>query len=273
MTDVENLKNEVFLLRLLVESLVKSKDDVTDTQSKSITALEKIVQNQSMSIISLNKMVEEMQVKLNTSTISKKNEAYYQAILVKKGFGDHVRLNLGITDLTGPNHHIEVKNWKDWIKAYKAVYFFGYPPKSKKLKDVTDFLKSKRVKMFSFHSVDDSIIDHWIDGTEDHLRTFFQETIEKSENNDDFVQITDIKRRYNSWYEKKGLNLKLKDMDNFIEFLERPEIMGPKPKKTTISKKDSKGHVLRTFAGSREHYNVNGWKGWKFVIKKDARND
>ena len=242
----------------MVESLVKSKEE----ESKCFD--------------SLRETVEELKMKLNSSTIPKKNEAYYQQILVNMGYGDHEIYSLGISDITGPDTHIEIKNWKDWIKAsgqldvynfclpkqFNAVYFFGEPPKSKKLKDITTFLKSKRVKMFSFHTIDDSITDHWIDDTEDHLRTFFQETIEKSENNDDFVQISELKRLYDKWFNQKGLNTKLKDLAKFYNFLAFPENLGPKPSKTTISKRDINGNPIFGSNGIRERIHVNGWRGW-----------
>ena len=130
--------------------------------------------------------------KSSNNTTVEKNEAYYQKILVEKGFGNHEVVTLGITDITGPNIHIEIKNWKEWIKAsgqldaynfcspktFQAIYFFGEPPTTKKLVEIIKFLESKYIRMFSFHTIDDSITEHW--AADCQMLDFLQQTMKEN---------------------------------------------------------------------------------------------
>ena len=99
----------------------------------------------------------------------------------------------------------------------------------------------------------------------DHIAAFFEETLEKADAKDEYVQLSDLKRRYNSWYKENGLDPKILDMKKLVEFAEKPDQLGPKPKRTKIYRKDAMGNVVYRPDGSKEVINLDGWKMWKFV--------
>ena len=99
----------------------------------------------------------------------------------------------------------------------------------------------------------------------DHIAAFFEECLEKVDCKEDYVQLSDLKRRYNSWYKENGLDPKVLDMKKLIEYAERPEHFGPKPKRTKVHKKDILGNVIHRADGTKELVNLDGWKMWKFV--------
>ena len=79
------------------------------------------------------------------------------------------------------------------------------------------------------------------------------------------MQLSDIKRRYGSWYQENGLDPKLKDIGKLVEFLEKPENLGPKPGRTTVTRKDQFGKKIVSELGVRERLNISGWRSWRFV--------
>ena len=79
------------------------------------------------------------------------------------------------------------------------------------------------------------------------------------------MQLTEIRKKFSAWYEKNGHDPKLKDLNKLVQFLEKPEILGSRPKRTTINVRDDNGKSVYREDGSRLRVNLDGWRGWKIV--------
>lgn len=79
---------------------------------------------------------------------TRKPEVYYQRILEKHLNGKHKKVDCGITDITTPTMHVEIKEWKKWKEAvgqllsynvcenkpYLRLYLFeSYPSANKQI--------------------------------------------------------------------------------------------------------------------------------------------
>ena len=55
-----------------------------------------------------------------------KCELYYQRILEKRHNGGHLKTLTGVTDITTPTMHIEIKKAKGWVKALRQLLAYNY---------------------------------------------------------------------------------------------------------------------------------------------------
>jgi hypothetical protein len=63
---------------------------------------------------------------------AKKNEDFYQNILEKHFNATHKRLQIGITDITTDDTHIEIKRWCNWRQAFaQLILYNSHDPKEK----------------------------------------------------------------------------------------------------------------------------------------------
>lgn len=99
----------------------------------------------------------------------KKLERYYQNFLAAKlGYGHCPIERVGVTDITTPDAHIEIKKWADYQmvigqlakyqqalpRTKKAVYFFGDEPGNERFGQIVALMKDADVEMYSFDAND-----------------------------------------------------------------------------------------------------------------------
>jgi hypothetical protein len=100
-----------------------------------------------------------------------KLEKYYQLFLEKYLNARHLRLDCGITDITTPEYHVEIKKWSLYkhclgqLEAYKneawrpklyAVFFGKISHKNKEI--AINIFKSKGIGVYEFDNYDNIII-------------------------------------------------------------------------------------------------------------------
>jgi hypothetical protein len=103
------------------------------------------------------------------ATAGRKGEKYYQNILEKSLGARHVYVpEVGFTDLTTGDAHIEIKKWSDYhivqgqLNKYnrviprprKCAYFFGVTPSKKRLAFIADLMKEAGIEMYIFDAND-----------------------------------------------------------------------------------------------------------------------
>lgn len=67
-----------------------------------------------------------MQIRRFYCVASQHKEKYYQQILQKKYGYSHKHLPCGISDITTPNKHIEIKIWKSYKEALGQILSYNY---------------------------------------------------------------------------------------------------------------------------------------------------
>lgn len=93
---VADLKAEVAALRKTVQNLMVREPDVQNAESIIV----------SISVV--------------------RNEEYYQRVLESVLQGTHKKLPCGITDITTPEFHAEIKNWKSWKEAIGQLLCYNH---------------------------------------------------------------------------------------------------------------------------------------------------
>ena len=98
-----------------------------------------------------------------------KSERHYQKLVEEMTGGAHLHIpNVGITDVTTDDSHIEIKHWTNYHtipgqlwKYHKAsprskrvAYLFGSPPPEKRKEDVWAMLQAQGIEMFIFDEND-----------------------------------------------------------------------------------------------------------------------
>jgi hypothetical protein len=100
-----------------------------------------------------------------------KLEQYYQLFLERYLNAKHLRLKCGITDITTPEFHVEIKKWSDYKKVYgqlevyqaqswrSKLYAVFFGKTSQKNKDLAiSIFKEKGIGVYEFDNDDNIII-------------------------------------------------------------------------------------------------------------------
>lgn len=102
----------------------------------------------------------------------RRNEKYYQTLLEGQLGGKHLSIpNVGITDITTEDSHVEIKHWKNYhsvpgqLQKYhmavprkrKCVYLFGKPKSGKRLQQIIHLFALSNIEMYWF-GPDDEIL-------------------------------------------------------------------------------------------------------------------
>lgn len=105
---------------------------------------------------------------------ARKKESYYQAMLSGKLNAGHMRIEgVGVTDITTPEAHIEIKAWARFqgvpgqlakyqqaVKRDKVcVYFFGPEPSGERYEQILALMEVAGIEVFSF-GPDDEVHEH-----------------------------------------------------------------------------------------------------------------
>ena len=120
-------------------------------------------------------IIVDMKKRLEKLEAPAKKEDYYQKLLEPIVGGTHMNLpGVGITDITTPWAHVEIKCWKDYHvvqgqlakyqnalpRDHNIVYFFGPTPTSRKLHEVYTLMTASGIKMYSVDEETDKITCH-----------------------------------------------------------------------------------------------------------------
>ena len=125
----------------------------------------------------VERLKEEIQIVLRTLShyvVSERKEKYYQKVLEDFFGAGHMRIvEIGETDITTEDSHIEIKRWSKFSdvtgqlfryqRAVKkdrlCVYYFGARPSGRKVKEIYELMRAAGIEMYSF-APDDSIVHH-----------------------------------------------------------------------------------------------------------------
>jgi hypothetical protein len=156
-----NLYNELEELKKQVKELKES-----HVTNGSVTANDNKLRGQ------LDALTQELH-KCRIDTLfykNKRNEEFYQKVLELALGGTHMKLHVGITDVTTESLHAEIKLWEDWKAAVGQLmcynnelqrdelrlYCFGkYGQKAKKA--AIENITRSGIKVFEFIDVDDGV--------------------------------------------------------------------------------------------------------------------
>ena len=162
MIAVENRQPVVPIGEQPVESDVIALKSGNEALKIKVELLEASLKSVSMQLAALDASVQEL-------VGTRKDEIYYQELLERELGGKHLHIaGVGITDITTPDAHIEIKRWRQWkealgqLTAYQnavprrlsCVYFFGPRPGLKSLTAIADCMMKAGVEMYSFASND-----------------------------------------------------------------------------------------------------------------------
>jgi len=181
----------------------------------------------------------------------KKAERYYQNLLAAKlGFGHCPISRVGVTDITTPDTHIEIKNWRDYDdvpgqlqkyqKALKrpnqCVYFFGEEPGNERFGQIIELMKDANIEVFSFDSNDHIRKHDIVEPEPDHFDKFAEAHI--VEEDGARLGFLDLRSAFMVWAEKE---------------------------KRTIPQKSKLLHLFTSKLGARYHNQLDGtWlNGWR----------
>jgi hypothetical protein len=136
----------------------------------------------------------ELEVAVNPA---RKNEEHYQKVLESQLAATHLHIpGVGVTDLTTPDSHIEIKRFRDYhvvpgqLAKYnrvvprprKCVYFFGPLPKQQRLVFIADLMAESGIEMYIFDS-DDVPYRHLtasqLDGNASLVRQYVESELER----------------------------------------------------------------------------------------------
>ncbi len=124
-------------------------------------------------LVAVRAEVEALQILFNDRKGQKK-ESYYQKFLERKLNAKRLYLpDVGITDLTTSDAHIEIKNWDRYQqvpgqlatyqqaahRARSVVYFFGAMPRFTRVQQIRRLMKRHQIEMLSI-DVDDHITSY-----------------------------------------------------------------------------------------------------------------
>jgi polyhydroxyalkanoate synthesis regulator phasin len=87
------------------------------------------LQNARNEIDLLKQEIKDLKIK-NSILENKKNECFYQSLLEKYFNASHKVLDIGVTDITTHDTHIEIKRWNTWKEALSQLLLYNdYEPK------------------------------------------------------------------------------------------------------------------------------------------------
>lgn len=103
---------------------------------------------------------------------NRKQESTYQTLLEIHLHGTHKRLNVGITDISTPEFHAEIKEWSCWksvvgqLFAYNIAdpkrelraYFFGKPPSKELIRNIMNVMKSSGIVPYTVDATIDTLV-------------------------------------------------------------------------------------------------------------------
>jgi uncharacterized C2H2 Zn-finger protein len=145
---------------------IKKELDALKKENEDIRALFRELNKPSSSLeIDNHKLLKDNQILRNKllQYQTKRREEFYQVIVENYLGGTHARLNVGVTDVTTPDTHAEVKEWEKWkyalgqLKVYATdsprehlhMYLFGkYKTSSKQT--ALDIIKTHNIRCFEF---------------------------------------------------------------------------------------------------------------------------
>lgn len=165
---------------------------------------------------------------LSRFVVSERKEKYYQAILEETLNAGHLRIeNVGETDITTEDAHIEIKRWRDFDKvigqlrryqmfvkkARLCTYFFGSRPNDTKVRMIEKLLKEAGIEMYSFNA-DDSVkqygkaegpfieckISQQVIPDNDLIESFIEKSVVKTEDAGDRVSQSAMYAAFKKWY-------------------------------------------------------------------------
>jgi len=142
----------------------------------------------------------------------KKAERYYQNLLAAKlGFGHCPISRVGVTDITTPDTHIEIKNWKYFddvpgqlaryqkalARPNQCVYFFGEEPGNERFGQIIELMKDANIEVFSFDAADRIRKHDVVEPEPDHFDKFAETHIVKEDGA--LLQWRDVLTLFRSW--------------------------------------------------------------------------
>lgn len=194
----EHMKNELKIMKNELKLLKKQNEELTDR----LYALE------------------------NEDEVLKKKEAHYQAILERKTGGRHLHIpGVGITDITTPEMHIEIKVWHNYqevvgqLLKYQIAeprpkmyaYMYGDRPNDQKVNMINQLYSKSGIKLCYFADNDiiqelemfvEQIIPHVQPKIPEDLSEFLQAILKKD--NEGIIHIHKIADLYSQFLSQDG---------------------------------------------------------------------
>ncbi len=165
--------------------------------------LEEVVRHQT-------EVIKHIQKQLKQQSLPKRNESYYQHLLETLLGATHMHIpDVGITDITTSDTHVEIKDWKRYhqvpgqLATYQqavprvnsVVYFFGAMPSYNRFISIRSLMTRHNISMYSIDS-DDVITEHpsEVSAVSSELKTFLQEKGVYCEG--DKVLLSDVRKEF-----------------------------------------------------------------------------
>ncbi len=207
-------------------------------------------------LVAVRAEVEALQILFNDRKGQKK-ESYYQKFLERKLNAKRLYLpDVGITDLTTSDAHIEIKNWDRYQqvpgqlatyqqaahRARSVVYFFGAMPRFTRVQQIRRLMKRHQIEMLSI-DVDDHITSYDIlskqkeicplDGWELHIPAAVAKSLEEQK---------EVNCPFDSWFnehliEKPGNQIHIHRFERMYKRALRMGLEGIPLKAMTVENK------------------------------------
>ncbi len=155
-------------------------------------------------------VIKHIQKQLKQQSLPKRNESYYQHLLETLLGATHMHIpDVGITDITTSDTHVEIKDWKRYhqvpgqLATYQqavprvnsVVYFFGAMPSYNRFLSIRSLMTRHNISMYSIDS-DDVITEYpsEVSAVSSELKTFLQEKGVYCEG--DKVLLSDVRKAF-----------------------------------------------------------------------------
>lgn len=217
---------------------------------ESIKVLEELVSKQQVQIQAQAALTSKLMKDLRQAQSGKK-ENHYQALLELKLGGKPLHIpNVGRTDVTTDEAHVEIKKWSRYVEVpgqlakyqlaaprrRRCVYFFGVTPSAGRFNDIYTLMTAHGIEMYSVDG-DDEIIDHkpvvglsntnTLPGNDDDLlRNFIAIHFLKTEKDEARLTQNFVYTRFKAWYlltakvkASQSMTLKLRETLQMMGFI------------------------------------------------------
>ncbi len=173
-----------------------------------------------------NKLIQHQaaEIRLLRTSTSKK-ESYYQQLLEKKLNGKRLYIaGVGITDITTPDMHVEIKRWSRYhevpgqLAKYQqgcrrtksAVYFFGTIPSLGRQQQIAALMAASRINMYSIDAADE-ITEHIVTAarakskakSRNPVKQFFSEKT-VLDTKAQAIHVMHVRDEFSDWMSNKG---------------------------------------------------------------------